>query len=91
VDDGNAGCGHLTARPHYPEPKWGTRLLPYREVRDGVAVVRLPIWPGRHSIGERLPQEASFVVALSAAAPFLGPPDSIVAVSPSFRPSSRRC
>jgi colanic acid biosynthesis glycosyl transferase WcaI len=74
----------VTAHPHYPEPKWGTRLLPYRELRDGIPVLRLPIWPGRQSIGERLRQEASFVVALIAAAPFLGTPDVIVAVSPSF-------
>jgi colanic acid biosynthesis glycosyl transferase WcaI len=74
----------VSAHPHYPEPRWGTRLLPYREVRDGIPVLRLPIWPGRRSIGERLRQEASFVVALIAAAPFLGTPDVIVAVSPSF-------
>jgi colanic acid biosynthesis glycosyl transferase WcaI len=74
----------VTAHPHYPEPKWGTRLVPYREVRDGIPVLRLPIWPGRQSIGERLRQEATFVVALSGAAPFLGTPDLIVAVSPSF-------
>jgi colanic acid biosynthesis glycosyl transferase WcaI len=74
----------VSAHPHYPEPKWGTRRLPYRDVRDGIPVLRLPIWPGRQSIGERLRQEASFVVALIAAAPFLGTPDVIVAVSPSF-------
>jgi colanic acid biosynthesis glycosyl transferase WcaI len=74
----------VSAHPHYPEPKWGTRRLPYRDVRDGIPVLRLPIWPGRQSIGERLRQEASFVGALIAAAPFLGTPDVIVAVSPSF-------
>jgi colanic acid biosynthesis glycosyl transferase WcaI len=74
----------VAAHPHYPEPIWGTRLLPYREVRDGIPVLRLPIWAGRLSLGERLRQEASFVVALIAAAPFLGRPDVIVAVSPSF-------
>jgi colanic acid biosynthesis glycosyl transferase WcaI len=74
----------VAAHPHYPEPKWGTRLLPYREVRDGIPVLRLPIWAGRKSVGERLRQEASCAVALSAAAPFLGTPDVIVAVSPSF-------
>ena len=43
-----------------------------------------PIWPGRTTAGERIRQEASFAFALSLAAPALGTPDVIVAVSPSF-------
>ena len=26
----------VAAHPHYPEPRWGSRRLPYRERRDGI-------------------------------------------------------
>lgn len=74
----------VAAHPHYPEPRWGRALKPYREHRDGVPVLRLPLWAGRGSGLQRLRQEASFAAALSAAAPWLRTPDVIVAVSPSF-------
>jgi colanic acid biosynthesis glycosyl transferase WcaI len=74
----------VAAHPHYPEPVWGRRLRPYREIRDGVPVLRLPLWVGRGSALQRMRQEASFTTALSLAAPTLGKPDVIVAVSPSF-------
>jgi colanic acid biosynthesis glycosyl transferase WcaI len=74
----------VAAHPHYPEPRWGLRLRPYREVRDGVQISRLPLWPGRGSTFARLRQEISFTTSLSLAAPFLGKPDVMVAVSPSF-------
>src|SRR5438445_1530913 len=47
----------VAAHPHYPEPQWGTRVLPYREVRDGIKVLRLPLWIGRGSAAERYRQE----------------------------------
>ena len=74
----------VAAHPHYPEPEWGVRLRPYRENRDGVHVLRLPIWPGRAGVGRRVRQELSYGIALMAAAPFLRRPDAVVAVSPSF-------
>ena len=74
----------VAAHPHYPEPIWGGRIRPYRERRDGVPVLRLPIWPGRANAVERLRQELSFVGPLSAIAPLLERPDIILAVSPSF-------
>jgi colanic acid biosynthesis glycosyl transferase WcaI len=74
----------VAAHPHYPNPVWGTRVIPYREVRDGIRVTRLPIWPGRGSTAARLRQELSFTSALTAAAPLLGKPDVMVVVSPSF-------
>jgi colanic acid biosynthesis glycosyl transferase WcaI len=74
----------VAAHPHYPEPRWGRRLRPYREQRDGIGVVRLPIWPGRGSAARRIRQEASFTLPLAAAIPFLGRPDVLIAVSPSF-------
>ncbi len=83
-----AARGHdvevIAAHPHYPEPRWGSRLMPYRENRDGIAVLRLPIWIGRGTKVERIRQELSHVVALALAAPFLRRPDVILAVSPSF-------
>ncbi|MHB8656577.1 MAG: glycosyltransferase family 4 protein [Solirubrobacteraceae bacterium] len=74
----------VSAHPHYPEPSWGTRRLPYREVRDGIPVLRLPLWIGRTSVAERYRQELTFMAAQSAATPFLGRPDVMVSASPSF-------
>jgi len=83
-----AARGHeievVAAHPHYPGPIWGHRLKPYRERRDGISIVRLPIWVGRGSALQRMRQEASFAAALSLATPLLRTPDVIVAVSPSF-------
>jgi colanic acid biosynthesis glycosyl transferase WcaI len=74
----------VAAHPHYPEARWGQRLRPYREVRDGVRVVRLPLWIGRASGVKRVRQEASFAAVMSLAAPLIGRADVIVAVSPCF-------
>jgi colanic acid biosynthesis glycosyl transferase WcaI len=74
----------VAAHPHYPEPKWGRRLRPYREVRDGIPVVRLPLIIGRASAAQRYRQELSFMLSQSAAAPFCGRPDALVSASPSF-------
>jgi colanic acid biosynthesis glycosyl transferase WcaI len=74
----------VAAHPHYPAPMWGRRLRPYREERDGVSLVRLPLWVGRATGGQRLRQELSYTAAQTLAAPFLPTPDVIVAVSPSF-------
>ncbi len=74
----------VAAHPHYPEPRWGTRVLPYREVRDGIPVLRLPLWIGRASAAERYRQELTFMAAQSAATPFLSRPDVMVSASPSF-------
>jgi colanic acid biosynthesis glycosyl transferase WcaI len=74
----------VAAHPHYPEPRWGTRMLPYREVRDGIDVLRLPLWIGRASALERYRQELTFMTAQAAATPFLSRPDVMVSASPSF-------
>lgn len=74
----------VAAHPHYPEPNWGTKVLPYRETREGVDVLRLPLWIGRANARERLRQEATFMAAQLAAVPWLGRPDVAVVVSPSF-------
>jgi len=74
----------VTSHPHYPEPAWGTRIRPYREKRDGIDVLRLPIWAGRNSGMERIRQEISSTAAAGLAAPFLPPSDVVVAVSPSL-------
>lgn len=83
-----AARGHevevIAAHPHYPDPIWGKRILPYTEVRDGIRVRRLPLFIGRKNPRERLLQETSFLASLSAAGPFLGKPDAIVSTSPSF-------
>jgi colanic acid biosynthesis glycosyl transferase WcaI len=74
----------VAAHPHYPEPAWGVRLRPYRERRDGILVLRLPLWPGRQSGMARIRQELSFVASLSAVAPVLPSADVVIAVTPSF-------
>ncbi len=74
----------VAAHPHYPNPDWGMRRMPYRERRDGIEVLRLPLWIGRANARERLRQEASFMAAQLAAIPALGRPDVTVVVSPSF-------
>jgi colanic acid biosynthesis glycosyl transferase WcaI len=74
----------VAAHPHYPEPVWGSRLLPYREVRNGIDVLRLPLWIGRETALERYRQELSFMGAQFAALPALSRPDVLVSASPSF-------
>ena len=79
----------MAAHPHYPEPRWGTRLRPYREVVDGIRVLRIPLWIGRETAAARVRQEASFALALLASMPLLGKwlmkrPDAMLVVSPSF-------
>jgi colanic acid biosynthesis glycosyl transferase WcaI len=74
----------VAAHPHYPEPLWGTRVLPYREVRDGIKALRLPLWVGRASAAERYRQELTFMASQSLATPFLSRPDVLVSASPSF-------
>lgn len=74
----------VAAHPHYPQASWGARWGPYRERRDGISVLRLPLAIGRASTAQRIRQEASFSAALTAALPALTTPDVIVAVSPSF-------
>ena len=83
-----AARGHevevVAAHPHYPAPEWGSKVLPYREERNGIPVLRLPLWIGRASGVERMRQEVSFMLAQTAALPALSRPDVVVAVSPSF-------
>ncbi|MBE2314502.1 glycosyltransferase family 4 protein [Solirubrobacter sp. CPCC 204708] len=74
----------VAAHPHYPAPIWGKRVRPYRQVLDGVPVLRLPLWVGHDSAFQRMRQELAHTAALGAALPVLGRPDVIVAVSPSF-------
>lgn len=74
----------VAAHPHYPEPRWGKRLRPYREMRGGINVLRLPIWVGRTNARERYRQELTFMVAQGAVTPFLRRPDVLVSTSPSF-------
>ena len=74
----------VAAHPHYPEPQWGTSMRPYRETRQGIPVLRLPLMIGRASAAQRYRQELSFMASQTAAIPFLGRPDVLVSASPSF-------
>lgn len=74
----------VAAHPHYPEPAWGVRVRPYRERREGVSVMRLPIWPGRSSTLARLRQEVSFALGQALVGPLLPPAEVLIAVTPSF-------
>lgn len=82
--DRGHGVNVVAAHPHYPEARWGTRLTPYREQRNGISVLRLPLWIGRATKHERYRQELSYMSSQFAALPTLGRPDVMVAVSPSF-------
>ncbi|MDQ3849771.1 MAG: glycosyltransferase family 4 protein, partial [Actinomycetota bacterium] len=74
----------VAAHPHYPEPVWGRRRRPYRERRDGLRVLRLPLWIGRGSGVERVRQELSFAASQAMVAPILPACDALIAVSPCF-------
>lgn len=74
----------VAAHPHYPEPRWGVRWLPYREARDGIPVLRLPLWVGRASPLQRYRQELTYMASQLGALPALGRPDIVVSASPSF-------
>jgi colanic acid biosynthesis glycosyl transferase WcaI len=74
----------VAAHPHYPVEIGPRRLRPYREVLDGISVLRLPLWAGRGSTGARLRQELTFTASQSLAALTLSTPDVMVVVSPSF-------
>jgi colanic acid biosynthesis glycosyl transferase WcaI len=47
-------------------------------------VLRLPLWIGRATAGQRIRQEISFMLSQFGALPFLHRPDVLVSVSPSF-------
>ena len=74
----------VAAHPDYPEPVWGSRMLPYRETRKGIPVLRLPLWIGRDTAVERYRRELSFMGAQFAALPALPRADVLVSASPSF-------
>jgi colanic acid biosynthesis glycosyl transferase WcaI len=83
-----AARGHdvevVAAHPHYPPDVWPQRLRPYREKRDGIRVLRLPLWIGHGTGFQRIREEFTYAVSAAAAAPFARRPDVIVAVSPAF-------
>lgn len=74
----------VAAHPHYPEANWGLRLRPYRETRDDVPLLRLPLWIGRDSGAQRVRQELSFTAMQTLAMPFLPAADALIAVTPCF-------
>jgi colanic acid biosynthesis glycosyl transferase WcaI len=83
-----AAAGHevlvVAAHPHYPEPIWGSRLRPYRDRRDGIPVLRLPLWIGRDTTLARVREEASFGLTQALVAPILPSCDCVIAVTPCF-------
>jgi putative colanic acid biosynthesis glycosyltransferase WcaI len=74
----------VAAHPHYPIEIGPRRLRPYREVLDGISILRLPLWAGRSTTGARLRQELTYTASQSLAAVTLSTPDVMVVVSPSF-------
>src|SRR3981081_2176721 len=83
-----AARGHnvlvASAHPHYPEPNWGMRLRPYRENRDGIPILRLPLWIGRDKGRARGRKDLSFTLVQALVAPLLPATDAVIAVTPSF-------
>jgi len=74
----------VTAHPHYPGPLWGRRSRPYRETRNGIPVLRLPLVIGHRTTAARIAEEATYAASATVAAAFPSVPDVAVAVSPSF-------
>ena len=74
----------IAAWPHYPEPHWEHPRRPYREVRDGIPVTRLPLLVGRANTAQRIRQELSFAAAQTLAIPALKRADVVISASPSF-------
>jgi putative colanic acid biosynthesis glycosyltransferase WcaI len=74
----------VTAHPHYPGPLWGRRLRPYREMRNGIPVLRLPLVIGHRTTAARIVEEATYAASAAVAAALRSAPDAAVAVSPSF-------
>jgi colanic acid biosynthesis glycosyl transferase WcaI len=74
----------VTAYPHYPRAFWGKRVRPSHEIRDGVRVLRLPLWIGHHSARARIREEATYALSVMGASAMLPSPDVYVVVSPSF-------
>ena len=74
----------VTAHPHYPTPQWGRSWTPYHEQRDGIPVLRLPLWIGRQSALARMREEASYALSASVAVIGRRRPDVAVVVSPSL-------
>lgn len=74
----------IAAHPHYPAGVWKQRVGPYREVRDGIRVTRLPLWIGHATTRQRVIEELTYMVAAAVAKPFMRRPDAIVTVSPAF-------
>lgn len=74
----------VTAHPHYPGPLWGRRLRPYRETRNGIPVLRLPLVIGHRTTAARIVEEATYAASAAVAAALRSAPDAAVAVSPSF-------
>ncbi len=74
----------VTAHPHYPAALWGRRAGPYREIRSGIPVLRLPLVIGHRTTAERITEEATYAAAASVAAAMPTAPDVAVAVSPSL-------
>ena len=44
----------VTAHPHYPGPLWGRHARPYRETRNGIPVLRLPLMIGHRTTAARI-------------------------------------
>jgi putative colanic acid biosynthesis glycosyltransferase WcaI len=74
----------IAAHPHYPAGLWKQRVRPYREVRDGIPITRLPLRIGHANTRERIVEELSYMASTAFAAPFVGRADVVVTVSPAF-------
>jgi putative colanic acid biosynthesis glycosyltransferase WcaI len=74
----------VSAHPHYPGPLWGRRVGPYRETRNGIPILRLPLVIGHRTTAARIIEEATYATSAAVAAARASAPDAAVAVSPSF-------
>jgi len=76
----------VASHPRYPDGRWGSRTLPYREEREGIPVFRLPFTASRKTLWQRIRGEVGFLGWLFFSLPFLGikGKDVVISVTPSF-------
>src|SRR5215210_5967990 len=74
----------ITAHPHYPDSLWKQRIRPYQERRDGISVLRVPLWIGHGTTSQRVREELTYMASGAAAMMARSRPEGAVVVSPSF-------
>ena len=73
----------VASHPHYPAPDWGTSWRVHREVRDGVNVIEIPVYPRRDTAIRRALEELTYAVGQGAGSLRLPDADALITTIPS--------